>query len=203
MKNFLLITVSSTLLFLDIFSVESEVCAQREVKSYPQETILYEWEIANETESIRTIFLNSFLQNYHKLGLTLEDLATDDIEQVLNGYWESELENLKNNQLRWIVAKVRGEIVGYASFNMDNAPEEVVVQLLCVKPEYQGLRIGKNLLFSIFQIEEKIGKLSLVTRRLNSSAIAFYKNLGFEENAFVDKKANIDKSLCIQLERLF
>lgn len=47
------------------------------------------------------------------------------------------------------------EIVGYDSFNLDNAPEEVILQLLCEKPEYQGQGIGKNLLFSIFQIEKK------------------------------------------------
>lgn len=86
---------------------------------------------------------------------------------------------------------------------MEKSPEEVYIQLLCVKPEYQGQGIGKNLLCSIFQIENKISKLSLVTRRVNSSAVAFYKKLGFEESALIDKKANIDKSLCIQLEKSF
>ena len=69
-----------------------------------------------------------FLQNYQNLGLTHEDLATDDI------------------------AKAHDEIVGYASFNMDKAPEEVCVQLLCVKPKYQGQGIGKHLLYSILQM---------------------------------------------------
>ncbi|HSW72597.1 MAG TPA: GNAT family N-acetyltransferase [Chlamydiales bacterium] len=166
-------------------------------------SVHYEWEGSSEIQSLHDLFLSSFLQNYQKLGLTEADLATDDIEKVLNAYWNEELACINNNSIRWIVAKDQDEIVGYASFDTNHSPDEVFVQLICVKPEYQGQGIGKNLLYSIFQVEDKIHKLSLVTRRVNRSAIAFYKRLGFEENVFLDKKTNVDKSLCVQLEKFF
>lgn len=165
--------------------------------------IHYDWEGTSKMQTLHDLFLDSFLQNYQKLGLTEVELATDDIEKVLNAYWNEELACINNNSIRWIVAKDHDEIVGYASFNMEHSPEEVFVQLICVKPEYQGQGIGKNLLYSIFQVDKKIRKLSLVTRRVNSSAIAFYKSLGFEENTLLDKKTNVDKSLCVQLEKIF
>lgn len=207
MKIFFLVTVSVTLPFLDLFSVEHigiVHCFQsNQIQTCVHEIISYEWEGTYEMQILHNIFLNSFLQNYQNLGLTQKDLATDDIARVLNEYWDVELASLENNPVRWIVAKAHDEIIGYASFNMEKSPEEVYVQLLCVKPEYQGQGIGKNLLYSIFQIENRISKLSLVTRRVNSSAVAFYKKLGFEESALIDKKANIDESLCIQLEKSF
>jgi ribosomal protein S18 acetylase RimI-like enzyme len=165
--------------------------------------ISYEWEGAHEMEILHNLFLRSFLENYQRLGLTNEDLATDNIEQVLNDYWEVELQSLANNSTRWIVAKTDDEIVGYASFNIQESPHEIYLQLLCVKPAYQGQGVGKSLLYSIFQIESKVKKLSMITRRINTSAIGFYKKLGFEESSEVDKKANIDKTLCIQLEKSF
>lgn len=154
-------------------------------------------------EILHNLFLNSFLENYQRLGLTNEDLATDDIAQVLNDYWDVELQSLANKPIRWIVAKIDDEIVGYASFNTEESPDEIYLELLCVKPTYQGQGIGKSLLYSIFQIEDNVKKLSLVTRRVNTSAIGFYKKLGFEESSEVDKKANIDKALCVQLEKSF
>lgn len=207
MKKCLLQAISVALSFFEIFSLESSEISHRfqssQTQPYVPKTISYEWEGTYDMQILHDVFLNSFLQNYQNLGLTQKDLATEDIAKVLNEYWDVELASLENNHVRWIVAKAQDEIIGYASFNMEKSPEEVYVQLLCVKPEYQGQGIGKNLLYFIFQIENKISKLSLVTRRVNSSAIAFYKKLGFEESTLIDKKANIDKSLCIQLEKSF
>lgn len=160
----------------------------------------YEWEGTTEMRPLHDLFLESFLQNYQKLGLTKEELATDDIERVLNVYWVEEEACIKNQSIRWMIAKEQDEVVGYASFDTSQSPKEVFVQLLCVKPECQGQGIGRTLLYSILQIDPEIRKLSLVTRRVNRSAIAFYEKLGFVENLFLNKKTNVDKSLCIQLE---
>lgn len=165
--------------------------------------IQYAWKGTSDMQVLHDLFLKSFLQNYQKLGLTKKDLGTDDITKVLNDYWDEEVASLKSNHVHWIVAKSDGKVVGYASFNMEDAPQEVYIQLLCVDPAYQKQGIGKKLLYSILQQDQTIKKLSLVTRRVNSSAIAFYQRLGFKENPSINKKANIDKKLCIQLEKSF
>lgn len=151
-------------------------------------------------EAVRSLFLESFISNYKKLGLTEEDLGTNDIKSVLNDYWNDEVKMINNQELSWMVAKKGNEIVGYVSFNLKNAPNEVFIQLLFVKTQMQNQGIGKKLLNSIFSIEKGIKKVSLITRRANSSAIAFYKSHGFNECP-LDKKSNIDPALCIQLTK--
>ncbi|MCX6989736.1 MAG: GNAT family N-acetyltransferase [Chlamydiae bacterium] len=167
------------------------------------EEVTFTWKGTSEMNVIHDLFLDSFLSNYKELGLTAKDLGTDNIEQVLEGYWAEELASLQDGHVTWIVAKLEDEIIGYASFDRKDAPEDVVLQLLCVSPGFQGRGIGSNLVYSITWAERGIQKLSLVTRQANTSAIAFYKYLGFVESDSINKKANIDTKLCIQLEKIF
>ena len=158
------------------------------------------WEGA-EIENVHSLFLTSFLANYQNLGLTSEDLGTEDINHVLEMYWIEEKESLKRDQIRSLVVKSHDEIVGYISFDVRQAPEEVVIRLLCVKPSMQGRGIGRSLVQSVDQIVPRVRKVTLITRRSNTSAIQFYKKLGFQEVPFVNKEANIDIRLCVQLEK--
>jgi len=178
------------------FAQATEILAVNDVHR-----IEYHWEGTENMEEIRDLFLESFIDNYQRLGLTEQDLGTNDIRAVLNNYWIEELESLEKKTVRWLVAKKEDEIVGYVSFNFEKAPEEVFLQLLCVKPLEQKQGIGTHLVNSVLQIE-RVCKVSLVTRRSNSSAIAFYKKLGFEKCLSLDKKANIDQHLCVQLEMI-
>lgn len=190
----LLLTTAHCFLSGDCSLNESDLSAQK---------IEYTWEGTQDLETIHSLFLESFIENYNRLGLKEKDLGTNDIRKVLNDYWNEEVGSIKGQDVRWMVAKKGSEIVGYASFNLKNAPEEVYIQLLCVKPHMQYHGIGKTLLNAIFSIVEKIDKMSLITRRVNTSAIAFYKRLGFEEIPFFNKKANIDPALCVQLEKSY
>ena len=167
------------------------------------EEVSFAWKGTSAMNEIHDLFIDSFLSNYKELGLTAKDLETDNIEQVLEDYWAEEFASLQDNNVTWIVAKLQDEIIGYASFDRKESPEDVVLQLLCVSPGFQGRGIGSTLVYSIAEAERDTQKLSLVTRRANTSAIAFYKHLGFVESESINKKANIDTKLCIQLEKIF
>lgn len=66
---------------------------------------------------------------------------------------------------------------------------------MCVAKEYRGQGIGRQLLFSLFEIckqEKKIEKIELEVFSNNPGAIGLYKSLGFEVEGI--KKGSIKKS---------
>ena len=75
------------------------------------------------------------------------------------------------------------DILGYAAmYCNDLETREAYITLIAVRPEYQGMHIGKNILSTCREIALKYGMttIKLEVRKDNNKAIAFYLKNGFD-----------------------
>lgn len=56
---------------------------------------------------------------------------------------------------------------------------------MAVLPEYQRRGIGRQLVFSIFDQDQDVEKILLVTGKDNTSAHSFYEKIGFKPSSFL------------------
>ncbi|MBC1935927.1 GNAT family N-acetyltransferase [Listeria grandensis] len=65
---------------------------------------------------------------------------------------------------------------------------------ISVSKAAQGKGVGKKLISSLFELgkENGIGKIAMRVMATNTSAIAFYKHLGFEQEAYFKREFWID-----------
>lgn len=75
------------------------------------------------------------------------------------------------------------KVVGFASFQHNPETHHCYIHQLAIIPEHQGKGMGKKMVFALreLKIDPKLSSVALLTRRINQSAIAFYRHLGFNE----------------------
>lgn len=81
----------------------------------------------------------------------------------------------------------RDKIVGFITFKIDL--KIATVGLVAVLPSYQGLGIGRELVFSVenYCLKNKITEINIPTQLINEAAVCFYKKIGYS----VVKRINI------------
>ena len=96
------------------------------------------------------------------------------------------LDDLKNPNFNYIVAKVDNMIVGFATFL---AISEIEIECIVVKKEFQRMGIGTLLLEYIINTAKKrqIKNIFLEVRKSNISAISLYTKNKFE---IISKRKN-------------
>ena len=132
-------------------------------------------------------------------GLQVKDMmrvfyASDAV--VTNGSEEIFQNNInsclkENTCLNGYVFEENGDILGYAmtagSFSTEYGRECLWIEDLYVKPQYQGLGIGK----AFFEEMEKIHPgmmLCLEVEAENVNALKLYRKCGFEEMGYLEMK---------------
>jgi len=87
--------------------------------------------------------------------------------------------------LIWVQAKIEECLVGWATFATE--PEDAdarYMNLLIVDPKFQGLGVGKSLVFSLknLGIHPNLQRINLFVRKVNQRGYEFYDHLGFTKN---------------------
>lgn len=84
---------------------------------------------------------------------------------------------------RYFIFAYQGNVsIGYCVLYANNSEtRNAYISLIAVRPEYQNLHIGKQLIETCLQIAESYGMqtCSLEVRKNNTSAIRFYQRNGF------------------------
>lgn len=84
-------------------------------------------------------------------------------------------------------------MVGFAGFKDTDQKNEIYISLLAIDPDYWKLGLGKELVFSIFNIKQETERLVVVTRRINEVARQFYAHLGFTVSEYMHPGYNPHK----------
>lgn len=157
----------------------------------------------------RDVFVESFCHTYQEVPFSevnplFKTLA--DLRGWLESAFEEDVpeiqEGIRGGSIYYVRAFLRGELVGLVSFEkMPERPNSVYVRQLAIDPAYQGLGIGKYLLFSIKEDPSLLPdtkSIYLVTRRFNQKAIGFYQRLGFRLGTYT--REGYDPSRYVGLE---
>jgi [ribosomal protein S18]-alanine N-acetyltransferase len=121
----------------------------------------------------------------------LEKMRRRDIKQILPierqvypkpwtaGVFQSEIEGARSGERYYVVARIEGELVGYAG--MLYAPDEAHVTNIAVDPARQRRGIGRHLLVNLARTARRSGSkhLSLEVRVSNHAAQELYRRFGF------------------------
>lgn len=84
------------------------------------------------------------------------------------------------NPPEYFIAKVQGEIIGFAQLSWNSVFERELVRLY-VLPNFQRKGIGRSLLKKCCSCLEKNSRLVVKVEKHNLRAIAFYEAFGFQK----------------------
>ena len=100
----------------------------------------------------------------------------------------------KHDNAHFLIAEEEGEVVGFAHFTtrltiLHRGPSAVVEEI-AVKSSKRGQGIGEKLLSEVVENCKKIGcsEVEVSTENSNEKARAFYKKLGFSDDAVLFEK---------------
>ncbi len=149
-----------------------------------QDEVEYTWVASGKLAEERQVFLKAFKKAYELL--TLEQLGVDNLDAFLNGVFDDEVNDLANKALKvcFVTARKKGKVVGFASFNLEGN-DTIYVRLMAVDQDYWRQGIGKALIFKAREVIPQARKYILMTRQVNTTAIEFYKKLGFKETTYL------------------
>ncbi|WP_032121329.1 ribosomal protein S18-alanine N-acetyltransferase [Clostridium amazonitimonense] len=112
----------------------------------------------------------------------IEDvLAISFLSFPISWYRESFIRELQNNFAYYVVAKYKGDIVGFGGTWI--ILEESHITNIAVHPNFRGLGIGEIILKSLINIGKihGINSMTLEVRPSNTAALGLYNKLGFLE----------------------
>ena len=104
----------------------------------------------------------------------------------LNKAFDCEVEDLngETTKVYFLSAVKNGKVVGFASFNQEGN-DAIYVRQMSVDPDYWRQGIAKALVFKAQEVLPQARKYVLMTRLVNTTAIGFYKALGFTQTSYL------------------
>lgn len=143
------------------------------------ETIDFEWNEPSHLEEAEPVYLESFSQAFK--SIPREILKIPNLERFLFEEYIEEIKTLDeslHNQC-WLAALDNDVLVGFASFDLSDFPEEIFIRKVFVLPSYQKIGVGKKLVFAILDKYPQTKKLVTMTRMINEKSILFWRGIGF------------------------
>lgn len=107
--------------------------------------------------------------------------------QANEEWFDYEKENYLNHpaHVYFLHALCNDMVIGYCSFEKTSVLNEVYIRELAVDKDFRRKGIAKRLCFDeVFKILPLTSRILVVTRKINTPAISFYKKLGFKESLF-------------------
>jgi ribosomal-protein-alanine N-acetyltransferase len=125
---------------------------------------------------------------------SIEPMQKDDIEAVREidhlsfpSSWsaESYLRDLRNRSSYYIVARLNGDVVGYAGMWL--IADEAHISTLAVRPDRRRCGLGQRLLTHLIAVARDRGaaEITLEVREANMAARALYQKFGFASKGLI------------------
>ncbi|HEY8538886.1 MAG TPA: GNAT family N-acetyltransferase [Steroidobacteraceae bacterium] len=110
-------------------------------------------------------------------------ITKEQIEYMLDGRFSPEnLRSYLAGARRWMdVLELDGELVGYCSYSLTNAPGEMKLEQIYLLPRLHGRGLGRHMLEHVERraAREGCSVLMLTVNKLNDKAIRVYRAAGF------------------------
>lgn len=166
-----LVLLHSIALFSHQFSVSSK------------ETITIEECQEKDLQNCEFIFIEAFSKAYEHF--TAEQLGVADKLLFLLEAFADVYDDFRQQKQKIIVAKKEGEVLGFIGFEYNDISHQVYISQLAVHPDYWKQGIGRELVFYSLQLYEQMEGLSVICRKINTTAIQFYEKLGFTKSTYM------------------
>jgi len=109
----------------------------------------------------------------------------DRVREFVKSFWGEEEQlafdkRFKVADLPGYVAKLNNEVIGFASYSVED--DSVIIVALGVAPRCQGAGLGSGLIKGIEDEATRLGKVRLLVATSNDDlpALGFYQSLGFQ-----------------------
>lgn len=138
--------------------------------------IIREW-TENDFSTVRKILLLTWKDAYHFIP------DKDLVKHLDTFYSQTALSNLYNDYYtEGYIAEIFNKPAGWMRIFGDHKNRKFFISSLYILPEFQGLGIGKKLLFKAetIALDLKLDKIWLGVMKDNVTALEWYKKLGFE-----------------------
>ena len=131
------------------------------------------------------------IKNIEPTRMRIEDIP--QIADIFISYWgtmclyeDYVFEGIIRQNLSYVY-KIDDEIIAFCLVEYKYATDTIVISLLCVKKEYKGNHLGKNLLsFCINNCNElELNNFALHVSTTNTPALKLYTKLGFVITDFI------------------
>jgi ribosomal protein S18 acetylase RimI-like enzyme len=156
----------------------------------------------------RSILVESFITEYRQY-LSPEQVDKDcdswrdgehSVQKYYEKYYEEELAAFTNGTLHyWVQAKIKGQLVGWATFEREHSdPDAVYMNLLIVDPNLQKRGIGRELVNALMNLHviPDLTAINLLIRKKNQAGRKFYcDNMGFKLNPDYKRPNFVDVTL--------
>lgn len=160
-----------------------------------------------DAEGILQVLYKTWLDTYPSTehGITRESIENSFRDSFSPENIEKLKNNIKNNsnEHKRIIAVLNGKVIGTGMMT-DNV-ESLKLRTLYVLPEYQGQGIGKRIWNELIKKFDNSKNIYVELAIYNTSALNFYKKLGFEDTGrrFVDDDLTARRDIVIpQMEML-
>ena len=133
------------------------------------------------------------IQNLEPVKMKIEDLP--QIAEIYISYWgtmclypDTTFERIIRQDLSYVY-KIKDEVIAFCLMEYEYLKDTVNVDLLCVKKEFKGNKLGKKLLsFCINYCNElEYKNFALHVSTTNTPAFNLYQKLGFVIIGFIEK----------------
>ncbi len=141
------------------------------------EQIHFSWIEQSDLQQEERVFIDAFMEAYK--DFSLDQLGIADKFAFLKGAFEDVREDYLNGTGLLLSATLNGKVIGFVGFKETEKEHEIYISQLAIDPAYWQNGIGKELVFSIFQIKKETTHLVVIPRRINEVARQFYMHLGF------------------------
>ena len=148
-------------------------------------------------ESVKNKYkIKNLLKDIKPIKIELSDIP--QIKEIYKSFW-GEVDLYKNSIFNKIIKqnysygyKLNNEIIGYCLVEYQKKENIAEIDLLCIKKEYQGYHLGKNLLsFCINNcLNLNIKNFGLHVSTNNIYAIKLYRKQGFKKKYFLEHYYN-------------
>jgi ribosomal protein S18 acetylase RimI-like enzyme len=145
----------------------------------------------NDLKACEEIFITAFSKAYE--NFTPEQLGVKDKMLFLKEAFADVYDDLSSGSQKLVIAKCKGQIVGFAGFKETEKPGEIYISQLAVDPAQWHQGIGTRLVFSVKEHFNEIKSLVVIPRKINFIAQKFYQKLGFVESSYMHPGYNPER----------
>lgn len=169
-------------LFLSLFAA-----CFGELRNFEKNGISYEWEEDPDFYLCKMFFSDAFITSYSQVPL--EDLGfygrASMVQKISDVYDEIYLQLTSGQSgVHWLTAKEGGIPIGMLAADLSKLPEEVYLSLLAVEKMHQRQGIASAMVSALLEQLSEAERFTVVTRKANGTARAFYRALGFSECSY-------------------
>lgn len=169
--------------------------ADASLHNFEKNGISYEWESHPNPVVFEKVVVESVYDCYEQIPRSVLGIDSEvNMRAWIAETWLKILDEMHDprNKLHLLVAKKEKNPVGYAFFDLKEYPH-VYISEIVVDPRCKRQGIAKELVFCIMDQLPNVTRVSVMTRKANFQACAFYEALGFQSASFI--KEGYDENL--------